>query len=201
MMDKQEIFLEKEFPTRKPTRLRNFDYNTVGAYFITICTENRQQILSRIVGAGVLDCPSDTHDNLVGAGVPDCPRVELTKHGQIAEKHILQLSDFYDYLSIESYVIMPNHIHLLLFVRANSKISKNGLSRTPAPTNIERANNIVSQFVSTFKRFCNKEYGENIWQSRFYDHVIRDRKDYETRIKYIHENPMRWFYDELYVKE
>lgn len=201
MMDKQEIFLEKEFPTRKPTRLRNFDYNTVGAYFITICTENRQQILSRIVGAGVLDCPSDTHDNLVGAGVPDCPRVELTKHGQIAEKHILQLSDFYDYLSIESYVIMPNHIHLLLFVRANSNISKNGQSRTPAPTNIERANNIVSQFVSTFKRFCNKEYGENIWQSRFYDHVIRDRKDYETRIKYIHENPMRWFYDELYVKE
>ena len=233
MMDKQEIFWEKEFPTRKPTRLRNFDYNTVGAYFITICTEDRQQILSRIVGAGVpdcpaairdnlvgagvLDCPSDKrdnlvgagvpdcpsaiHDNLVGAGVPDCPRVELTKHGQIAEKHILHLSDFYDYLSIESYVIMPNHIHLLLFVRANSNISKNGQSRTPAPTNIERANSVVSQFVSTFKRFCNKEYGENIWQSRFYEHVIRDRKDYETRIKYIHENPMRWYYDELYIKE
>ena len=192
---------QKELPERKPTRLKNFDYNTVGAYFITICTQDRQQILSRIVGGDVPDCPSDKRDNLVGAGVPDCPRVELTKPGQIAEKHIIQLSNFYDYLSIESYVIMPNHIHLLLFVRANSNISKNGQSRTPAPTNIERANNIVSQFVSTFKRFCNKEYGENIWQSRFYDHVIRDRKDYETRIKYIHENPMRWFYDELYVKE
>ena len=59
----------------------------------------------------------------------------------------------------------------------------------------------VSHFVSTFKRFCNKEYGENIWQRGFYDHVIRGRKDYEEIAKYIYENPVRWYYDELYAEE
>ena len=76
-----------------------------------------------------------------------------------------------------------------------------GQSRTPVPTNIERANGACSQFVSTFKRFCNKEYGENIWQARFYGHVIRNREDYEEHVKYIYENPMRWYYDELYTEE
>ena len=59
----------------------------------------------------------------------------------------------------------------------------------------------VSKFVSTFKRFCNKEYGENIWQRSYYDHVIRDREDYEEHVRYIMENPARWYYDELYTTE
>ena len=59
----------------------------------------------------------------------------------------------------------------------------------------------MSRFVSTFKRFCNKEYGENIWQRHFNDHIIRNREDYEEHKKYIYENPMRWCYDELYTEE
>ena len=77
----------------------------------------------------------------------------------------------------------------------------NGQSGTPVPTNIERANSACSQFASTFKRFCNKEYGESIWQARFNDHIIRNRADYEEHVKYIYENPMRWYYDELYAEE
>ena len=169
----------EEFKNRKTPRLQGFDYNSVGAYFITICTENRRCILSRVVGTGVLDCP----------------KIELTKYGEIAEKYIKQLDDFYDNLSIESYVIMPNHIHLILFIK------ENGQSRTPVPTNSNRANSTFSQFISTFKRFCNKEYGENIWQSRTHDHIIRDREDYDKHVKYICENPLYWYYDELYPKE
>lgn len=59
---------------------------------------------------------------------------------------------------------------------------------------------LLSRFVSTFKRFCNKEYGKNIWQARSYDHVIRDYNDYEKHINYIIENPNRWFYDDLYYE-
>ena len=59
----------------------------------------------------------------------------------------------------------------------------------------------VSHFVSTFKRFCNKEYGENIWQRNFNDHIIRNREDYEEHLRYIYENPMSWYYDELYTEE
>ena len=194
---------DKELPKRKPTRLKNFDYSTTGAYFITICTQNRRSILSRIVGTGVLDCPSV-------AGVLDCPQIELTKYGEIADKYIKQLNDFYDYLSVEEYVIMPNHIHILLWVKKNKNMSDSGQSRTPVadgqsrtpvPTNIERSNSVCSKFVSTFKRFCNKEYGENIWQARFNDHIIRNRNDYENHVKYIYENPIRWYYDELYTEE
>ena len=78
---------------------------------------------------------------------------------------------------------------------------ENGQSRTPVPTNIERANSLISQFISTFKRFCNKEYGENIWQARFYDHIIRNHKDFENHLKYIYENPIQWYFDELYSDE
>ena len=60
---------------------------------------------------------------------------------------------------------------------------------------------MVSRFVSTFKRFCNKEIGNNIFQRSFHDHVIRDRKDYEEIYKYICENPMTWVFDEFYSEE
>jgi len=60
---------------------------------------------------------------------------------------------------------------------------------------------VVSRFVSTFKRFCNKEYGVNIWQRHFNDHIIRNRQDLEEHIKYISENPMKWKTDSLFVAE
>ena len=175
----------EELKKRKTPRYQYCDYNSEGEYFITICTQNRRCILSRVVGTGVLDCP----------------QTELTSYGKIADKYIKQLNDFYDYLSVEEYVIMPNHVHILLWVKENKNIIRNGQSGTPVPTNVERANSVCSQFVSTFKRFCNREYGENIWQSRFNDHIIRNREDHEEHIKYIYENPMRWFYDELYAEE
>ena len=173
-----------ELKKRKTPRYQGFNYNCVGVYFLTICTQNRRCILSRIVGTGVLDCP----------------QTELTKYGKIAKKYIRQLNEFYHHLSVEKYVIMPNHIHLLLWVKENNT-TDSGQSGTPVPTNIERANSACSQFVSTFKRFCNKEYGENIWQARFHDHIIRNRDDYEEHVKYIYENPLRWYYDELYYDE
>ena len=93
---------EKEFPVRKPTRLKEFDYNTTGAYFITICTEKRWQILSNIVGVDVLGDPKN---------------VELLPYGAVADKYIKQMDEFYENITVDQYVIMPNHIHLILFVR------------------------------------------------------------------------------------
>lgn len=104
-----------ELQKRKTPRYRSYDYNRAGAYFITICTQNRQCILSRIVGTGVLDCP----------------RPELTGYGRIAEKYIRQLNDFYNHISVDGYVIMPNHIHLLLLIKEDRM--DNGQSGTPGP--------------------------------------------------------------------
>ena len=164
---------------RKTTRLPGYDYSTPGAYFLTICTQDRKCLLSRIVGTGVLDGPL----------------VELTPYGEVAEKYLRQLDAFYEDLCVDSYVIMPNHIHLLLVIKESSS----GPSGTPVPTSVQ--NSTVSRFLSTFKRFCNKEYGQNIWQSRSYDHVVRDRADYDTRLAYIAHNPARWREDELYTEE
>ncbi len=167
---------EKSLPNRKTTRLPNYDYSKPGAYFITICTKERRCILSEIVGTDV----------------PGGPKILLTAYGKIADKHIQAMNDFYTTISVDKYVIMPNHIHLLIQINPE----ENGPPRTSVPTR----ESIISRFVSTFKRFCNKEYGENIWQYRSYDHVIRNREDYENRMKYIHENPLKWYYDELYSK-
>ena len=185
-----------ELKKRKTIRLKGADYNRNQAVFLTICTKERKCILSRIVGTGVLDGPPSTGvlDGPPSTGVLDGPKIELTKYGQIADKYIQQLNDFYDNLSVESYVIMPNHIHILLWVKGVG----NGPSGTPVPT---VQNSIPSRFVSTFKRFCNKEYGINLWQYRSNDHIIRNRRDYEEHLRYIYENPMRWYYDELYTEE
>ena len=239
---------EKEFHERKPNRLKTFDYSASAAYFLTICTSERREVLSEImldidhsircrnvvqtVGDDGLVCglghlgsesPPDSHSipsvslrylgvpekqtkdhgnvELVGDDVLGVPKtnklksplvpgnVNLLPYGEIANKYIIQLNDFYESIHVDAYVIMPNHIHILLW------IGKNGTPRTSSPT---RQTSTVSHFVSTFKRFCNKEYGTNIWQRGFYDHIIRCSEDYEETKKYIYENPINWYYDELY---
>ena len=179
--------MEKNFPERKPTRLPCFDYSKEGIYFLTICTHERKEILSKIifsppVGGDVLDapfCDVPSHEQF---------KVVLTDFGVIADKHIKQINLFYDDINITDYVIMPNHIHILLHVHEH--FNCNELSEY-------RQHSRVSQFVSTFKRFCNKDYGTNIWQRHFFDHIIRDREDLENHINYIKSNPMNWNLDEL----
>ena len=181
--------MEKDLPKRKKNRLENYDYSSHGAYFITVCTESRRQILSTINSVNFLKSV-----NFVGGDVLDAPNyVKLLPCGKIVDKYINRLNDFYDHIAVEKYVIMPNHIHIMLLVL------QNGASRTSPPT--VRQHSAVSSFISTLKRFCNKEYGENIWQRNFYDHIIRNREDYEEHMRYIHENPMRWYYDELYTEK
>ncbi|MBQ7906940.1 MAG: transposase [Clostridia bacterium] len=133
--------------------------------------------------------------DIVGAGVLDCPRVHLKEYGEIVDKQINSLASFYTNIFIDAYVIMPNHVHMLLRIQSD----ENGQSGTPAPTN--RANSVISRFVSKLKRFSNKETGEKIWQRSFHDHVIRGRRDYEEIYSYICQNPLLWERDELYTEE
>ena len=58
---------------------------------------------------------------------------------------------------------------------------------------IDNKNSFVAKFVSTLKRFCNKEYGCNVWQNGYYDHVVRNFQDYIETFEYIENNPMKWF--------
>ena len=100
-------------------------------------------------------------------------------------------------VKIDQYVIMPDHIHAIIFLDRDKYIKRqDGSSRAPTPTN-----NMLPHVISTFKRFCNAEIGNNIFQRGYMEHVIRDKEDYETRRKYILENPVSWYYRELCSKE
>ncbi|MBQ1955242.1 MAG: transposase [Clostridia bacterium] len=104
-------------------------------------------------------------------------------YGIIADKYINQINEFYVNINVDKYVIMPDHMHILL------SVTDNGAPRTSPPT---RQTATVPHFVSTFKRFCNKEIGENIWQRGYYDHVIRNRQDYDEVWEYVENNPLKW---------
>ena len=137
---------------RKPLRLKEYDYSADGAYFLTVCTADRKCILSRIIT-----------DDL---GTAD---VELTEYGMVAEAYIKTIP------GIDRYVIMPNHIHLII-QKANGKS--------------------IANDVRSFKILVTRKLGQKIWQDRFYDHVIRDEEDYYIKARYIENNPARWQEDE-----
>ena len=161
-------------PKRKPNRLKDYDYSQNGAYFITVCTKDMKCFLSRIENEG-----SVGDDDL---GVP---KLILNKTGIIIENNIIKMNNIYSDISVDNYVIMPNHIHLLLTVQIKGQI-ENGAPRSSPPTNA------ISKFVTALKKFTSKEIGENIWQRSFHDHIIRNEEDYNIRWQYIDENPKKW---------
>ena len=168
--------LHMNLPKRKPTRLKGYDYSTPGAYFITICVKDRKNKLGRIVGCGDFDAP----------------QMVLSAHGRILDKYIRLMNEKYTHIQVDKYVIMPNHFHLILRIFEY----KNGASETAAPYNNE-----TSKFVSLLKRYCNQEYGENIWQISCNDHIIRGEKDYQKIWEYIDTNVLRWEKDCFYNDE
>ena len=161
-----------KFPKRKINRLKSWNYSNNGGYFITICTDNRKHILSKI-------CVRD------GFPVP-----QLTKTGQIVDDYIKNINLKYSCVTVSEYVIMPNHIHLLLLIDNNG-------TGNPSPT----VGNIIGWFKYNTTKSVNEEYksaGNKLWQRSYYDHIIRDEKDYMEKLNYILSNPLKWFDDEYY---
>ena len=157
------------FPKRKVLRLKDYDYSQTGGYFSTFCTENRAPVLSRIT---------------VGKAALRLPQVELTEYGRITEKYIQNISVAYPHISVENYVIMPNHVHLLLLVGDSGQ----GAAR---PT--------VSAVVRSIKALVRKETGKSLFQNSFYDHILRDGQDFLIHWDYIETNPGKWAEDEYHI--
>ena len=152
----------KTFPKRKTIRLREYDYSQANYYHITICTVDNK----RIFGMGN----------------------ELTKFGLIVEDQINEIQQHYKNISVEKYVIMPNHIHMIVVISASDDGTKQPM-----------LGNIVGAFKAGVSREIHKIDSElNIWQSRFYDHIIKDDVDHENVWTYIDENPIKWENDEYY---
>ena len=163
-------------PKRKPNRLKNYDYSQNGAYFITICVQDRKPILSRIA---------------VGEGLAP-PETILLPFGKIVQEQLLDLQNRFQNISIDHYVIMPNHIHILMRLNDAGRAS-------PSPTTVS---DIVRVFKSMTARECKKITPvDKLFQRSFYDHIIRDEYDYQTKWQYIDDNPKKWSEDSLYIEE
>ena len=201
---------EKTLPKRKELRIKQHDYSSTGAYFVTICVKDRKPILSTLiqpVGVGAHDDPQSAaaapgepvgvgaHDDPRNAASPGEPQIRLTAIGRIAEKNLLS-SENIPGVKIDRYVIMPDHIHAIIFLDSEQYIKRrDGSSRAPTPTN-----EMLPHVISTFKRFCNKEIGSNLFQRGYIEHIVRDKEDYETRASYISANPARRYYREHHTE-
>ena len=163
---------KKNLSERKDIRLKKYDYSSVGSYFVTICTSERRNYFMENVGA-TIGRPQD---------------VVLSQYGSIVDEAINNIPAIYPAIGVNCYVIMPDHIHLLLLVRADEC----GRPMV-APT--------ISRVVQQLKGYITKRIGFSVWQKLFVDHIIRNRNDFDEHVKYIYENPMRWSYDEFYIEK
>ena len=162
-----------DLPKRKPTRLKDYDYSQSGYYFVTICTYNKQKTLCEIVGEG-------------------SPLPQLTIDGEIVNNCILNINKKYPCVKVDKYVIMPNHIHIIL-------ILKNDGRGNPSPTIINTMGWLKYNATTQINKLYNT-VGNKIFQRSFHDHIIRDERDYLKIWNYIDTNPAKWnedcFYDE-----
>ncbi len=169
-------------PKRKRIRLKNFDYSSANYYYVTICTFNKRHLF----------------------GMND----KLTFFGKILNNQINELNNQYYNVSVDKYVIMPNHIHMIIVVSNNAgqafmlaedspmlQEKPETARKNPCPT----LGNIVGAFKAGVTREIRKHDKEIVvWQPRFYDHIIKNDADYENVWTYIDENPVKWEDDEYY---
>ena len=109
-------------------------------------------------------------------------QVQLGGAGRIVEKYIRNIPDVYPQVAVDKYVIMPNHVHLLVLLEQDSKAT-------------------VQTIVRSLKRMVTRELGESIWQSSFYDVIVRNEVMYRCEWQYIDSNPDKWTEDDLYVPD
>ena len=166
-----------DLPKRKRNRLENWDYSSTGAYFITICTFGRETILGRAVGA-IHESPA--------------PGLELTRIGKIVGDTAEILPQRFPEIRLEKYVVMPNHVHLLLMIDRDPRAHRD------AP--LQSGRSLISQTIGYFKMNASKkahaiEPGLKLWQRSFHDHIVRNNEDFRRIWEYIDTNPIKWHED------
>ena len=164
-----------KFPCRKSIRLKNYDYSSNGYYFVTICTQNREKLFGKIVGATLCGHPNN----------PD----------KIITKWLLELENKFNDIKIDEYIIMPNHIHFI--------IKRTG-DHTGSPLQDIVGwfkTMTTNEYIAGVK--CGKfiPFKGRLWQRNYYEHIIRNYDDYINIAEYIQNNPLKWEEDKLYVPE
>ena len=138
-----------ELPKRKRIRLEGYDYSSCGAYFVTICVKDRHKLLGKII---------------VGDDAHIVPNIKLSETGLVVQKYINEM------IGVDKYVIMPNHIHLIIRIMD----TENGTMWASSPTRQS-----IPQRIKSFKILVTKQIGYSIWQRSYHDHIIRNEQEYQ----------------------
>ena len=172
-------FMQKELPARKNIRLRGYDYSINGAYEITICTHNREHIWGEIVGATLCGRPNNPHI--------------------MVEKWISETENKFGDIQIDKYIIMPNHIHMIIFLRGNDGESGDHAG-SPLPRIIEWFKTMTTnEYIRGVKSGIYPAFSKRIWQRNYYEHIIRNDDEYNKIWQYIDKNPAKWTEDKYFV--
>ena len=150
--------MKDNLPRRKRIRLKYYDYSNCGMYFITICIKNRLELLGKI---------------------QDRNNILLTTEGNIVEKELQKIEVLLTNVTIDEYIIMPNHIHMILIINENKNIS-------------------ISRIIKQYKMCVSKKIGYSIWQKSFYEHIIKNEEEYFTIKQYIQNNIVNWKQDKYF---
>lgn len=172
-------------------RLKNWDYSQRGVYYITICTSSREHFFGEI-----------ENNEIILSEIGTIVEQEWIKTPEIRRDMNLELGEF---------VIMPNHFHAIIFIgnnEFNSNIGRDAMHRVstdktddiyknefgPQSKNLSSIIRGFKSAVTIQAKRINPDFG---WQSRFYDHIIRNPKAYDNISQYIIENPKKWIDDEF----
>jgi putative transposase len=189
---------------RHSLRLKGFDYASSGAYFITICTEDRCCLFGIIASNERAD-----------TGVCPYNEMVLNDAGKMVADLWRQIPERYAGINLDEYVVMPNHIHGIIIINRERavdtlslQISESGQTQGSAPALLSLPD-IVKRFKSlTTKRYIDgvkdrgwKPFNGKLWQRNYYEHVIRDDDDLNHIREYIQFNAANWEKDEEFVEK
>ena len=178
--------MSNNLPKRKNIRLKDHDYSSAGYYFITICTHEKRSLLGSV---GV--------DSISA-------RMTLNNAGKMVSDTLAKVFDSFENATLDKYVIMPNHIHMIIILSYSNEKGSSRADMESAPT--------VADIVQSFKRYSTIKYiagvktgiypsfDRHIWQRSYHDHVIRNEQTYQNIWQYIDNNPATWKDDRYYTQ-
>lgn len=186
---------------RRSIRLPEYDYSQCGAYFVTICTRNNDSILANTEKSAVVVALAATHT----LTIESTQIFELTTIGEIVERNWRKLPERFPMVSLDEYMIMPNHFHGIVVINEwDPSLQNDTIKRVAAranPTNPTLGmivvafrsmsiNNIIAHIEKNRLDMIGK-----IWQRNYFEKVIRNERDLENIRTYIKNNPCNWEQD------
>jgi putative transposase len=181
----QNLSPEKEHYKEKyrisSVRMENWDYGSHGLYYVTICTLNRVHYFGEIA--------LEDQNGQSGGETQNIASLQPTAVGKVAYTNWLDIPNHFSFVELDDFVIMPNHIHGIIFINNPHKEiwqpNKFGVQS-------QNLGSVIRGFKASVKTFATVNNIEFGWQPRYYDHIIRTEKEYLNIKGYIKHNPQEW---------